>query len=254
MNRMTRPVSPRTSWLALFLAALMAVVGVHVGVEAGSSGGYPGVLSGALSWAAGLGSSLVHITGPSDQPFVVQPGASQEMRLRSQGGVTKVTVSGTGALHAMGTGTASAYPGGVISINTGSQATTGTSEETLMSFSLPASTLDSNGRGVRITAWGTTAANGNTKVIGLNFGATEIKGVTVSSNNLTWRIEGLVFRTGAATQEAISGMTIGTTLSTAAIATPSETLSGAVTIALKAITATSAGDVTCQGLLVEVLP
>jgi hypothetical protein len=150
-------------------------------------------------------------------------------------------------------------PSGVISINTGSQATIGTSEETLMSFSLPANTLDVNGRGVRITAWGTTAANGNNKVTKITFGGTQVtvRGAA-ADNDHRWRHEVLVFRTGAATQESIGTVFSGTNNSgntpVNTYATPGETLSGAVSIAVKATTASAIGDVTCEGLLVEVLP
>jgi hypothetical protein len=173
-----------------------------------------------------------------------------------------VITSGKGYVkHTLTTPAQSYYPGGVISINTGSQATTGTSEETLMSFSLPASTLNVDGRGVRITAWGVTAANGNAKTYGLYFGATALTNAPgITDNNHRWRIDAIVFRTAAATQEGITTRSSSTSDSAGGgttrnvRTTPGETLSGAVTIALKATTATSAGDVTCEGLLVEVLP
>lgn len=260
---MNRSLSPRTSWLALFLAAVVAVVGGGIAVEAGSSGGYPGVLSGALSWTTGLG-AITHITGPSDQTFTIAPGASQNIIVKDQNANNAITVFG-GALtlgtrtefsNGVKAGGASTgiQPSGVISINTGSQATTGTSEETLMSFSLPANTLNTDGRGVRITAWGTHATNGNSKTVTLYFGGTTLRARTGTDNGIVWRFDSLVFRTGAATQEGISEISYTGSAGTLQRSTPAETLSGAVTIALKATTASAIGDVTCEGLMVEVLP
>jgi hypothetical protein len=82
------------------------------------------------------------------------------------GGSSTVTIgSGTSVTSvAVGSGTTTALVGGTLFTSTTAAATTGTAEETLMSYTMPANTLAVNGRGVRITAWGSTAANVNVSI------------------------------------------------------------------------------------------
>lgn len=75
-------------------------------------------------------------------------------------------------------GSASGVLGG--SLSTTSYTTVGTAEEVAYSFSLPANTLDINGRSLRIVAWGSTAANGNNKQMKLWLNPT-MAGQTISA-------------------------------------------------------------------------
>ena len=71
--------------------------------------------------------------------------------------------------------TALANIGGKLNIdNTTAGTTAVTTEETLLTYTLPANSLTQGGRGIRIRAWGTTAATATTKRIRLKFGATNV--------------------------------------------------------------------------------
>ena len=142
----------------------------------------------------------------------------------------------------------------VLHVSTTSQATTGTSEEVLATYTLPANTLSANGKAIRVTAWGTTAANGNAKTLRIRFGGV---GGTVVALNATstsgayWLLRSVIIRTGAANQSSIGeSMSSNTAV---VVASPTQTLSGAVDVVVTGTTTTSAGDATFIGLVVEAL-
>ena len=111
-----------------------------------------------------------------------------------------------------------------------------------------------NGQGVRIKAWGTTAANANNKTVRLKFGAANILDTgAVASNNETWYFEAEVFRTGGATQDAIAFVSFfNGVITQAQITNPAETLTGAVTVAVSGQNGTAnANDIVAEGLTVE---
>lgn len=169
---------------------------------------------------------------------------------------------GTGTLGLVkipaGGSTTKIMPSGVIYVNVTPASTAGTSEETLMSYSLPANALNANGRALRITAVCSTAANANNKGLKILFGAASVADNGIKAvNNGSIILSGIVIRTGASTQLAFGGSdSRGTgldihdnTLTTSA----AETLSNAVTIALRGTTPTSAGDITAYALIIEML-
>ena len=155
----------------------------------------------------------------------------------------------------IGTGTAVARVGGVLNVNTTSRATTGTSEEVLATYTLPANTLSANGKAIRVTAWGTTAANGNNKTARIRFGGiagTNIALGTFSTNDGGWEAVAVLVRTGASTQTSagtVRSLTGGTTVGLAT----AQTMSNAIDIVVTGTTPTSAGDITFKCLLVEAL-
>ncbi len=157
-----------------------------------------------------------------------------------------------------GFGTGITYlPAGVIpgSVNTTPVSNTGTAETDLMSYVLPAGALSANGKGIRATAWGTTAANGNTKTIKYYFGSTGTTFVNSALNTGVWRVTFDVIRASATTQESNS-FAIDNTGSNA---TPrrvaySETLASAVTIKITGQSGTTSNDITQTGMIIEVLP
>jgi hypothetical protein len=162
-----------------------------------------------------------------------------------------------------GTGTAEAGVGGVLYISTTSAQTgANTTETDLQTYSLPANTLSTNTYGVRITAWGTTAANGNDKTLKIYFGATAVVNTGAGSNNAhTWRSVAEVFRTGASAQEAIGvalskagGAWNGSMLGQTTSSQPAADTTAAITIKVTGLNGTaSAGDLVCRGMTVEFL-
>lgn len=86
-----------------------------------------------------------------------------------------------------------------------------TTETDLMTYVLPANTLNANNIGVRITAWGNSLAAANNQTIKLFFGGTSF--VQIGSGALgtaAWRIVAEVIRTGSGAQAYGAWQTSGT--------------------------------------------
>jgi hypothetical protein len=149
-----------------------------------------------------------------------------------------------------------AWRGRVLSINT-TAADNGTTVETdLMSYTLPAATLAADGAALRVTVWGTTAANANTKTLKFKFGATSVtfNPVTTAPNNLVWIASFIIVRTGAATQEMICVESrVGAVNELGSRTTPAETLSSSVVIKVTGQSGTASNDISQKGMLVEAL-
>jgi len=156
----------------------------------------------------------------------------------------------------MGTGTGVSEASGKANVNTTAVGTdANTVEKDLITYSLPANSLSADGKLVKITAWGSVAANGNTKTIRLDFGATTIRQIGPSAmNGLDWRMDGLVIRTDATTQDAMATEFLDTSAQDTTNTTPTETLSGAVVIKITGENGTAAAnDIVAEGMLVEYL-
>jgi len=87
-----------------------------------------------------------------------------------------------------------------------------TTEDTLMSYSLPAGTLAAANQGIRVTAWGTGVNTANVTTLRCYFGSTVVvsKVLTASQAN-TWRAVFEVFGVGASDQTAIGTIENGGT-------------------------------------------
>jgi hypothetical protein len=113
------------------------------------------------------------------------------------------TLMGGRASLPVGSGTATAQVSGVLSVNT-TQAGTGadTNETDLWTYSLPANTLNVDGKAVRVVVGGSMAANANTKTARFYFGGSSqvINDQTTAPNGGEWRGEFVIIRTGAAAQ------------------------------------------------------
>lgn len=146
-------------------------------------------------------------------------------------------------------------PDGVISIQTTPVSNVSTSETDLMSFALGAAALGANGKGVRITAWGTNGGNTNMKTVKVYFGATVVATLASSAaNGNAWYAQATVFRKSGTTQEAIGIVEQSNLTPAPTHSTPGETLAGAVTIKTTGQSDTASNDVTQTGMLVEALP
>lgn len=156
----------------------------------------------------------------------------------------------------VGSGTGTGQPVLTANVNTTSVGNgAGASPTTLMSYSLPANSLSSNGKGVRITAWGTTVNDNNSKQVACSFGSTQL--ITSSTNTAAfdWVYEAVVIRTGASSQEAIAWGQRATTSASVTRSAPSENLTAAVTISCTGLDSTSgvANEIIQRGLVVEAL-
>ena len=101
-----------------------------------------------------------------------------------------------------GTGTAAPVLIGTINVNTTAVGNVGAAATDLMTYSLPANSLSANGKGVRITAFGTYANNAATKTLKLMFGLAQLttRDLTPSLGTGVWRITAELFRAGSNAQ------------------------------------------------------
>jgi hypothetical protein len=152
-----------------------------------------------------------------------------------------------------------AGPGGVIERSTTQAATIAdTNETTLFTFSLPANTLSENGKGVRITAFGTYGATVNNKTIKVKFGATTIADTgAAAANGTAWHVIGTILRTGAATQLTSAVRMVGAFASGSGVSmptTPAEDTTAAIAIVVTGTNGTAAAnDIVFRGAVVELL-
>lgn len=139
----------------------------------------------------------------------------------------------------------------LYSNTTQAAATAAATAQTLMSYSLPAGALNEDGRSVRIRAVFSTAATTNVKTFIIKFGSTIVATSAASAfaNSTEAVLEAVVTRTGAATQDSYGTFFTTDTTSTttrggaSALATPTETLSAAVTIAVVGTQGSAAIDI-----------
>jgi hypothetical protein len=143
--------------------------------------------------------------------------------------------------------------GGLIHADLADHTTTGTSEETVASFTLPAKALNENKRGLRIRAWGITAANGNNKTQKIAFGTLEFSTGALAANNKDWELELDVWRDAADSQRIIGRGQANGAIVQVDYQAGTEDLDAAITIAIKVTDATAAGGTTLKGFTIESL-
>ena len=169
-----------------------------------------------------------------------------------------VTINAGTATTKAGSGSGTASLGGTLNVNTTAVGNVGTGTDDLMTYSLPANSLTTTGRGVKVRFIGTTAANTNSKTIQLKFGATTIGTlVTTNSSSRHWVGELIAVRTGANTQRVTGWIQNGLSSGVAEkfeanSASGAETETGAVTIKATG-DATSDNDITQTLMVVEYL-
>lgn len=130
------------------------------------------------------------------------------------------------------------------------------SEQNLKTFILPPNLLAAPGQGLRVRAWGITAANTTSKVLSLYFGSVTASAFTTAISAQQWAFDMLVLRGSTAALQMINALHMAGLVGAAN--NPTNTagtvdLSAAVTIRLAATMASgaAANDVTAQALLVE---
>ena len=145
-------------------------------------------------------------------------------------------------------------PPTLIFSNTTGKATAGTSEESLVSYTMPANKLAGNGHKLRIVATGTTAADGDNKTVLLKFGSvTIIDSTAIAANDKDWKVEAEVLRTGSATQDIYASGLFNDALIIPVFTAGTEDLTSSVVIDVRGTTPTTAGDLTCENLTVELI-
>lgn len=152
-----------------------------------------------------------------------------------------------------GGGSQTVKPMGAVVSTTAGATTAVVTEENLISYTLPASSLDATNRGLRIKAAGSTAANTNTKTIRVYIGSTVLmsNNVTAAPNAVGWEFEVELFRTSATTAKATARGSVGSVMQISSYNGIGETFTGALTIKITGQNGTaSANDITAQILSV----
>lgn len=157
-----------------------------------------------------------------------------------------------GNLKTYGPGLLNAQTG---SVGNGADAT----DDTLFSFVLPANYLPNvlgTNRGLRVTFWGTTAANGNDKRFKIFFGTTTvINSGTVTINAKGWRATAIILRSGVSTQKCLGEAVSDAVDIATAVADSTEDETAAITIkgTGASLTSSAASDLLGKGWLIEQL-
>ena len=170
---------------------------------------------------------------------------------------TQLYGGGGGSLIAGG-GTATFGASGNIAKTLGpvNSGNTNTSQ-TLASYTLPASTLQSIGQEVEVTAWGTVAGNAASKSIVMNIGGTTFTTGTQTGSGYAWSLQGTYAKQAANAQNYLfsgfasaSGATGGAVAPKAGTDTSVDT--GTIAITLVATDASAASsDITLLGFTIE---
>jgi len=200
----------------------------------------------ALTWPA----SVTWLTG--GVPLFQVAGVDAVELLTKDGGTTWYARPLHGGYARAGAAAATAHVSQVL-FQTNSLSTASTSEVSLTTFSLPAATLNINGRQIRITLGGAAT---NTAIIRIKFGASYVldaAGGTDIASGGGYFAQLVLARTGAATQQG-SSFVLGGVAGAILIesATAAETLANAITIDVRG-NLTGAGTLTVQNVLIELL-
>lgn len=177
--------------------------------------------------------------------------------LVADGGVVANGISNLMGASTINTTASYAITGGTANINSTAVGNAAdTTEDNLITYSLPANALSVNNKAVRVTTWGSGVSTADATTVKCYFGATAVltRILTASQAN-TWRATFEVVRTGATAQIATGAFINGGTVVTSvqSNASPGETLSGAVTIKCtgqRAVTS-SANSVQQLGMVTE---
>lgn len=142
-----------------------------------------------------------------------------------------------------------------LHINTTSTGTsTGTSEQDLMTYAMPAHTLNQNAKGLRIRAYGVTGATANNKTMKLYFGSVSIATPAAATNAKGWALEMEVYRTGVSAQVVVATGIVDVTPVTPSVTTATATETSAITIKVTGTDGTSAAnDIVAKALIVEMM-
>jgi len=144
-------------------------------------------------------------------------------------------------------------PGVVFKSGT-SIANTGSTETDLRTYTLPANAFSETGKGVRITAYGTTANNANIKTLRLYFDGVVIGSIALTTSQAnTFRADGEVMydlgTTSRAIMQIIQGGTATQTICTSTTVTTYTTSNSAIIKVTGEGVATN--DITLRGIIIE---
>lgn len=141
------------------------------------------------------------------------------------------------------------YATGVLS-SLNATASSATGAATNASLVLPANTLTTTGKSVRVRVFGTTAANGNTKVVNFKFGSTTIALLNAASNNKDFYADIEIYRTGANAQQISVAGYANNALLNGLSTTSAQAETSPITMQVNMPASTGAADVVLLGFTV----
>lgn len=213
--------------------------------------------------ADGVAISACRFASTSTNPTVIETGSADLTRVDGCVGLGsggKASLPGAGSRVdgvQLGNGNGSLTVGhgvGKIYGAVANTATSGTVKETLATLTIPANTLNINGKQLRITAFFRTAANGNNKTVGIDFDGTQVcSSGAVALNNGVFSISALITRTSAGNQETNGEAQAGATAVAPQRAATTKDETGNLNITLWATTPTASADATLGHYIAEVL-
>lgn len=191
------------------------------------------------------------VTADSNKDVTGMRNLSMSGSLSMSGNIVAAgTITGAGVDVGQGSLTKLAGNLSVSVSQIGSSATNTT--QTLKSYTLPADTLNADGRGVKITAWGTFAGNAAPKTMQLNFGGASINAGSVTQSGSTWLFEGYVYRSAANTQRILFKQNVGGVVVVPKSTSDTSVDTGTISISVQGLDASATqSNILCNGLVVE---
>lgn len=158
----------------------------------------------------------------------------------------------------VGTSTETVKASGVIDTDSTQQGTAAnTSDTALRTYTLPANAFSATSKVIKVTAWGSFAANGNTKTVRIKWNGlsgTTVVAITLSVNNQNWILVGNIVRTGSSTQDVLGYALVSSPSQdlVTTFGTSAATDTGAIDIVISAQNGTaSANDIRYEGSIIE---
>ena len=209
--------------------------------------GVPGVADkAAVGYSATQG---IILQGQGSTNDLVLRNDASAIALRVPTGTTVVDLVSQPSI-AVGGGTALATAGGVINVDLTPVGNVGTGTDDLITYTLPASTLNTTGKGVRIKCWGTLANNANGKTVIFNFGAYTFSKLMTASAAGSWELTAEVYRTGADAQYVAGSLFDQGGAQMVASNSATETEAGTIVIKCTG-NATTTNDIIQKAMIVE---
>jgi hypothetical protein len=183
------------------------------------------------------------------------PTSAGQISVPIGGDVAGFLAAGFALAPQAGNGSAVFNPEGAIVVNT---TTTGngadTTEDTLVTYALPASSFNIAGKCVRVTSYVHFATNADTKTTKLYFGSEVIATAGAATSNKNGWLQLIACKTGSSTQIVTGTGQVDTTAVTPYVATGAETDTSAITIKLTGQAGTGdANDIVNEATVVEAL-
>lgn len=135
-----------------------------------------------------------------------------------------------------------------------SATTTGTAEEVVKTYTLPANSIRQDGRGFRIRVRGTTASNGNDKTVKIVLGSTTLLSTgNLAANAKDWELTVECWRVTSATHRSIGWGQFNAAIVAVDYVAGTEDFTTALALAVKITDATALGGTTVTMVTIEAL-